>query len=227
VAGGFTSGNDDIGDGIIMTDLQIWLKCVTRGLSREAADQVRREIEDHYQSARDAALAQGAAPEQADQQALAALGDAETVNIRYRSVLLTKEEAKMLRGVKRDGEFFSCRPDLIRAFRLGPWMLLCVAGGAYAMNAANLARILLGATLGLGMIFTVPTFSIYTAARSRVYRYAKWPVVLMALWLASDRSLNWIGITLIGLLVFGWTEWVCASLRKKLPVEQWPLMLYL
>ena len=210
-----------------MTDLQVWLKRVTRGLSREAADQVRREIEDHYLSARDAAVAQGAAPDQADRQALAALGDAETVNIRYRSVLLTKEEAKMLRGVRRDGEFFSCRPDLIRAFRVGPCVLLCVAAGFYAMGAVNLARILLGATLGLGMIFTVPTFSIYTAARSQVYRYAKWPVVLMALWLANGRSFNWLGITLIGLAVFGWSEWVCASLRKKLPVEQWPTMLYL
>jgi hypothetical protein len=210
-----------------MTDLQVWLKRVTRGLSREAADQVRREIEDHYLSARDAALAQGTAPDQVDRQALAALGDAEAVNIRYRSVLLTKEEARMLREVQRDGEFFSCRPDLIRAFRLGPCMLLCVAAFAYAMGAANLARIMLAATLGLGMIFTVPTFSIYTSVRSQVYRYAKWPVVLMALWLANGRSFNWLGITLIGLVVFGWTEWVCASLRKKLPAEQWPTMLYL
>ena len=210
-----------------MTDFQVWLKRVTRGLSREAADQVRREIEDHYLSARDAALAQGAAPDQADRQALAALGDAEAVNIRYRSVLLTKEEAKMLREVQRDGEFFSCRPDLIRAFRVGPCMLLCVAAVAYAMGGANLARNLLAATLGLGMIFTVPTFSIYTAARSQVYRYAKWPVVLMALWIANGRSFNWLVITLIGLVVFGWSEWVCASLRRKLTVEQWPTMLYL
>src|SRR5215467_3586293 len=216
-----------------MTDLQVWLKRVTCGLSQEAKNQVHHEIEDHYLSARDAALAQGAAPDQADRHALAALGDAETANIRYRSVLLTKEEAKMLRRVKRDGEFFRCRPALGRAFRLGPCMLLCVAAAAYAMDAANLARIMLAATFGLGMIFTVPTFSIYTPARSQVYRYAKWPVVLMALWLANGRSFHhWLGITLIGLVVFGWadwvwTDWVCASLRKKLPVEQWPKMLYL
>ena len=103
-----------------MTDLQVWLKRVTCGLSQEAKNQVHHEIEDHYLSARDAALAQGAAPDQADRQALAALGDADTANIRYRSVLLTREEAKMLRGVKRDGEFFRCRPALGRAFRLGP-----------------------------------------------------------------------------------------------------------
>jgi hypothetical protein len=210
-----------------MTELQAWMKRVTCGLSREAANQVRKEIEDHYLSARDAALARGAAPDEADQHALAALGDAETANVRYRAVLLTKEEARMLRGVKRDGEFFSCRPDLIRAFRLGPCMLLCVAAGLYAMGAVDLARILLAATLGLGMIFTVPTFSIYTPTRSQVYRYAKWPVVLMALWLANGRSFKFLGITLIGLAVFGWTEWICASLRKKLPREQWPLMLYL
>ena len=211
----------------MMTDLQVWLKRVTRGLSREAAHQVRHEIEDHYLSARDAALEQGAAPDQADRQALAALGDAEIANMRYRSVLLTKEEAKMLRGVKRDGEFFRCRPELGRAFRLGPCLLLCVAAAAYAMDAPNLARIMLAATLGLGMIFTVPTFSIYTPARSKVYRHAKGPVVLLALWLANGPSFHWLGITLIGLAVFGWTELVCASLRKKLPVEQWPYMLYL
>ena len=216
-----------------MTDFQVWLKRVTRGLSQEAKNQVRREIEDHYLSVRDAALAQGAAPDQADRHALAALGDAETANIRYRSVLLTKEEAKMLRRVKRDGEFFRCRPALVRAFRLGPFLLLCVSAAAYAINAENLARIMLAATLGVGMIFSVPTFSIYTPARSQVYRYAKWPVVLMAVWLANGRSFHhWFGITLIGLAVFGWadwvwTDWVCASLRKKLPVEQWPKMLYL
>jgi hypothetical protein len=198
-----------------------------RGLSREAADQVRREIEDQYYPRATPLSRKAHAPDQVDRQALAALGDAEAVNIRYRSVLLTKEEARMLREVQRDGEFFSCRPDLIRAFRVGPCMLLCVAAVAYAMGATNLARNLLAATLGLGMIFTVPTFSIYTAVRSQVYRYAKWPVVLMALWLANARSFNWLGITLVGLVVFGWTEWVCASLRKKLPVERWPLMLYL
>ena len=112
-------------------------------------------------------------------------------------------------------------------------MLLCVAAAAYATAAPNLARVMLAAPLGLGMIFTVPTFPIYTPARSQVYRYAKCPVVLMALWLANGLSFhNWLGITIIGVVVFGWadwawTEWVCASLRKKLRVEKWPMMLYL
>jgi len=210
-----------------MTDLQIWLKRATRGLCSDAATQVRREIEDHYLAARDAALEQGAAPAQAEYQALAGLGDAATANDDYLRVLLTKEEAKMLRGVKRDGQFFQCRPALVSAFRLGACILLCAAAAAYSLDAPNLARILFAATLGLGMIFTVPTFPIYTQARSRVYRYAKWPVMLMAMGLANDRSFDWLASALIALAVFGWTDWVCASLRKKLPADQWPKMLYL
>jgi len=210
-----------------MTDLQIWLKRATRGLCSDAATQVRREIEDHYMAARDVALKQGATPAQADQQALAALGDATAANDDYLCVLLTKEEAKMLRDVKRDGQFFRCRPALVHAFRLGACMLLGTATAAYAMDAPNLARILFAATLGLGMIFTVPTFPIYTQARSRVYRYAKWPVMLTAMGLANGRSFDWLASALIALAIFGWTDWVCASIRQKLPADQWPMMLYL
>lgn len=211
-----------------MADLQVWLKSATRGLSREAAGQVRREIEDHYHCARQAALDGGATQAEADHQALSALGDAEKANDQYHTVLLTKEEAKMLRGVKRDEQFFRCRPALGKVFRVGPLLLLCTALAAYKMGAGNLARIMLAATLGVGMIFTVPTFSIYTPARSQVYRYAKWPVVFGAVWLAHGlRPFDWLVIALVWLALFGWTDWVCASLRKKLPVERWPKMLYL
>jgi hypothetical protein len=49
-----------------MSSLAIWLEQATRKLSQESAAQVRSEIEQHYESAREAAMNAGATSEQAD-----------------------------------------------------------------------------------------------------------------------------------------------------------------
>src|SRR5579862_9657292 len=69
--------------------LETWLKQATRHLSATSAAQVRSEIREHYESARDEALAAGAASEEADRMALASLGDAATGGRQYRKVMLT------------------------------------------------------------------------------------------------------------------------------------------
>ena len=59
--------------------------------------------------AHEAAIAEGATAEQADQFALAALGDARTVNGHYRQVLLTSDEARLLRNGNSEARAFCSR----------------------------------------------------------------------------------------------------------------------
>jgi GTP cyclohydrolase III len=65
-----------------MTRLDNWLKQATRYLSKDSVAQVRTEIQEHYESAREAAMIRpgGVTPEEADRLALAALGDAKAAN---------------------------------------------------------------------------------------------------------------------------------------------------
>jgi hypothetical protein len=79
-----------------MTELETWIKQATRHLSAQSVARVRREIQDHYESAREAAIAGGARANEAERSALKALGDARTANCQYRNVLLTSAEARLL-----------------------------------------------------------------------------------------------------------------------------------
>jgi hypothetical protein len=135
-----------------MTALDKWLEQATSALSKESVAQVRREIGDHYESAREAAMAAGATAEAAEQRAFSALGDARIANRHYRRVLLTAIEARLL----RDDNF---EPRVLRTgnswFR---WPLLALAIGAlaaaaalYQAGAAPLARVALA--MGGGTIF--------------------------------------------------------------------------
>lgn len=80
-----------------MTGLDSWLEQATRCLSRDSVAQVRSEIREHYESARETAISGGATADEADRLAVCALGDAKTANRQYRNVLLTASEARMLR----------------------------------------------------------------------------------------------------------------------------------
>src|ERR1700758_103163 len=77
--------------------LDSWLNRATRHLSKDSVAQVRAEILEHYESARDAAIGSGATADEADRSAIAALGDAKIANCQYRNVMLTSSEAKLLR----------------------------------------------------------------------------------------------------------------------------------
>src|SRR5215475_11995878 len=80
--------------------LEVWLKQATCRLSADAVLQVQREIEEHYDAAREEALSAGSDPVDAGRAALAALGDAAVANRQYRKVMLTAAEAKVLRQAK-------------------------------------------------------------------------------------------------------------------------------
>jgi hypothetical protein len=82
-----------------MAELETWLKQATRCLSRDSATQVRIEIREHCDSAREAAIRDGATTEEANRLAVTGLGDAKAANRQYRKVLLTSAEARMLARV--------------------------------------------------------------------------------------------------------------------------------
>jgi len=58
------------------TELKIWLKQATRHLSKDSAAQVQTEIQEHYESAREAAISDGSALEEAARFALAGMNGA-------------------------------------------------------------------------------------------------------------------------------------------------------
>jgi hypothetical protein len=79
-------------------------------LARDSAAAVRSEIEEHYESAREAGIADGMTDAGAELSALRALGDAKTANCRYREVLLTSREERMLRKGQWEARAVCSRP---------------------------------------------------------------------------------------------------------------------
>ena len=61
-----------------------WLDTATRKLSAETAARARQEIEEHFESAREDAVATGVTGDKASRYALSSLGDAKAVNRQYR-----------------------------------------------------------------------------------------------------------------------------------------------
>src|SRR3984885_12471160 len=111
------------------SNLDNWLAQATRHLSKDSAAQVRAEIHEHYQSARDTAINNGATAEEADQSAVVALGDAKTANCQYRNVMLTSAEAKLLRESQWESRAVCSRPWL-------KWLLLTMPAVALWASAA-------------------------------------------------------------------------------------------
>src|SRR6187455_2894613 len=124
-----------------MSPLESWLKQATRCLATDSVARVRAEMEDHYHSARESALANGAVPKAAEQAALAALGSARLANRAYRRVLLTAGEARMLRSMVGEGRFVCSHPILKIILISIPVLMLFVAAAAFYMDAIMVARI--------------------------------------------------------------------------------------
>lgn len=211
-------------------DLELWLKQATRCLSSDSAAQVRREISEHYESARENATARGETPGQADRTAIAALGRAKVANRQYRKVLLLASEERVLRAARWESRTFGaasggCRLGLRWAFRLVPVALASIAVAAFAMGNGTIARMVLAVAIAVGIFFAVPTFPIYTPTRARIYRYVKWAGVIGAA--AFLNFPGWSGMVLSVGGYFASLEIVNHSIRRKLPVADWPKTLYL
>jgi hypothetical protein len=192
-------------------------------LSEESAAQVRSEIQEHYRSAYEAAREGGAPAEEADRRAVAALGGAKAANGQYRRVLLTLQEAKLVEAMNAPPA--SPSPHI----KMGRWMarlliaeavagILLVTWKTHAWLLPNLA--LVGAALACGFL------PIDTLRRGRTYRWAKWTAFIAAAGLAVWMGVKPPWMPLGFLLVPAYFDYVRASVRRKLPIHQWPRKLY-
>jgi hypothetical protein len=210
------------------SELERWMREASRGLSRESAGRVRVEIQEHYDAALESATDGGAATHEAERLAMTTLGDAAKVNCQYRKVMLTRSEARMMREAA-----WETRAMCSRAWM--KWVLLAATIGAlaasafsFARGAGDTARILLAMALLTGHILAAMVLRINTPLRGRIYRGVRWAVLIAVMALAMGRMTpqeSWLPLSC--LWVVAWIEVTRNSMRRKLPVSQWPKQLYL
>ena len=211
-----------------MTGLDIWLKQATRHLSKDSAAQVRTEIQEHYESARETAMSGGATADEADRLAVAALGDAKAANCQYRKVLLTSAEARMLREGNWEAQAVCSRPGLKWLLLAAPVGALLAAAALFLTGSVPVARVLLAGGIGMGFLFAAPFLPVYTPRRSRIFRRVKWVVLIGMLAVAFGAdALKWSWLLISCMWPLVWIEWTRVSIRRKLRVEAWPKQLYL
>jgi hypothetical protein len=203
-------------------ELEAWLRRATRHLSRDSAAQVRNEIQEHFDAARANAMERGVSCDEAERQALEALGDARAANLQYRKVLLTSREARLLHEGNWEARVVCSRRWLILVGAL------LLGTGFYFANSNAMARLLLVGGMSMGLLFFAAFLPVYTPARGRVFRGVKWLVLagilLLAFW---PMTLRWSALMFSCVWPVVWVEWSRASIRRKLPVAKWPKQLYL
>jgi hypothetical protein len=211
-----------------MTRLDGWLNQATRGLSKDSSAQVRTEIREHYELAREAAICRGEIGDEADRMAVTALGDAHAANREYRKVLLTAAEARMLGDAKWEARAVCSRPWLKWTLLALPLAALSAASGFFLIGAIAVARVLLVSGIGTGVFLSALFLPVYTPLRGRVFRCVKWVVLIAMLVLAfGPDALKWSWLLASSLWPMAWIEWTRVSIRRKLPVAKWPKPLYL
>jgi hypothetical protein len=211
-----------------MTRLDRWLQQATRSLSKDSAAQVRAEIQEHYESARDDAMSGGATSDEADRLTVTALGDSNTANYQYRNVLLTSAEARMLRDAKWEARAVCSHPWLWWLLLPVPVAAMFVAAGFFLIGMPTIARALLAAGILMGFLFAAPFLPVYTPSRARIYRGVKWVVVIGMLVMAfGPLALKWSWLLASSLWPMIWIERTRISIRRKLRVAEWPKTLYL
>ena len=211
-----------------MTALDLWIAQATCHLSRDSAVQVRREIIEHYDQEREAAVSRGVSSEEADRSAVASLGSPKAANRQYRKVLLTPEEVRMLRVGNWEARAICSRPWLKWTLLAPSVAALVVSYAFFIAGRITIARGALLSAVAIAIFFNAPFLPIYTPLRSRVYRVVKWVTVVAILSLLLGRDMltySWLLASCVWIPF--WTEWTRFSIRRKLPVAQWPRQLYL
>ena len=205
--------------------LEIWLKRATCHLSATSVAQVRSEIQEHYESAREEALGGGASPDEADRRALTSLGDARIAGRQYRKVLLTASEDRVLRETTWEARAVCSRLQWLLPV---PLMALCAGIWVSIAGQAYLALVLALLAAGMGLLFARPLLPINTPARARLYRGVRWAWLAGVVWFAVWPDLlkeSWLLVAVAWPIV--WVEWTLCSVRRKLAVTQWSRPLYL
>jgi hypothetical protein len=210
-----------------MSELELWLQRATRELARDSASKVRREIDEHYQSARESALAKGVTKEEADRMALVDLGDAQAVNCQYKKVMLTSAEASLLRSGSQEAQAVCSRKWLKWPLRGIVATALVTSVLTYLSGAMDMARLSLAFTMAAALLLAMITLQINTAVRGRAFRAVKWAAMLaiMALAFGPQLGKQWLLLTTC-LWPLVWIEIARASIRRKLPLSTWPRQLF-
>lgn len=211
-----------------MNELENWLRHATRHLSPDAASKVRTEITEHFEASRDASFAAGASESDAARQALDNLGDPRIANCGYRGVLLTKEEARVLREGSREARAVCSRAWIKSALVAGYLVLLATAAVFSLTGYRDYATDALLAAFGTSPLVGAPFLRIDTPARGLLFRIAKWIAIGTATILIFGPNAwrySWLLVSCLGPLAV--TEITRASIRRKLPVQSWPRHLYL
>ena len=211
-----------------MSELEQWLKVAICGLARDAAVEVRREILEHFEAARESFLTNGCEEEKAAGLALAALGDARVANREYRRVLLTAEEAKVLREGAVDAKIFCSngwlRPGILALAVAGLVAAVGFAATGHMQNAGTLLLVELGMSPLVAALF----LRIKTRLWGRVYRGWKWAALMAAIvLLLGPNATKFLWLLIVCLWPMVLSEIRRASIRRKLPVKLWPRHLYL
>jgi hypothetical protein len=204
-----------------MTPLDNWLSAATHGLSAESTAQVRAEIREHYQSGYEAALDLGVPSPEAELTAVTALGDPISANRQYRRVLLTAREANVLFYMTFDS---SCLPA--PRVTAGKWLARMLVAEAVAGIALASWKDPTGWYLGAVLVglLLAGLLPVDTLARGRTYRWAKWTALIGGAALTGWYGTPWAPLAV--LLVSAHFDYFRMSIRRKLPVNQWPKGLY-
>ncbi len=166
----------------------------------------------------------GATADEADRQAVAALGDARTANRQYRKVLLTASEARVLAYSEARAV---CSQMWVKWVKLAiPLAALFTAIGLLLTGSIAVARLLVAMGGWMALMFAVPFLPVYTPSRAQVFRAVKWMVMIAVLLQTfGTGGPKWLMLLVYCLL---WRiEWQRASIRRKLRVTEWPKQLYL
>ena len=80
----------------------------------------------------------------------------------------------------------------------------------------------------MALIFAAPVLPIYSPARAWVFRGVRWAwlaaILVLAAWPDVLKQSWWVGACAWSIV---WVEATLFSLRRKLPVAQWPKQLFL
>lgn len=211
-----------------MATLDSWLNQAVKHLSKDSADLVRREIQEHYDAAREAALNNGIDPQQAELVAVQTLGDPGIANCQYRKVLLTSSEAALLRQSNAESRMICSNKWLKWTVLSTPGTLLLLSAIFLAMYQFDLARGVLVVGALMAILFTAPFLPIYTPNRGLIFRAVKWVIIIGSITVLFGKDgWNWSWLTSCCFLPFFITEWKRMMIRRKLPIGQWPRQLYL
>ena len=211
-----------------MATLDRWLNQAVKGLSKDSEDTVRREIQEHYEAAREAALSSDVDAEQADRVAVQALGDPCIANQQYRKVLLTKSEAAVLRNSISESRMICSNGWAKWILLSAPGTLLLISTICLAAHMPSLARgvLVLGALMAI--FFIAPFMPLYSVSRGRIYRVIKWAVMIGGVFaLFGKDGWNWAWLNACCFYPVLYVEWKRMMIRRKLPISEWPKQLYL